>query len=109
MLAPVWLVVIVGFFVWMPRSLLRNRVTVRQVLPGAVFTVLGLVGMRIASHLVLVNWLKFYAKYYGGLGVIMAAFFWIMIFATILVIAAALSPALSERRELLEARARAEV
>jgi membrane protein len=104
-LVPLWLIVLLAYFVWLPRMLLHNRVSARQVFPGAVFTVLALLGMRVLSYLLLVNWLVWYSKYYGGLGVVMALFFWLMIAATILVVAAGLSPALAERRDLLDARA----
>ena len=102
-LAPVWLAALLAFFTWAPRMLLHNQVTVRDVFPGAVFTVFALVGMRLVSHYLLVNWLEWYTKYYGGLGITLAIFFWLLIAASILVIAAALSPALAERRDLREA------
>jgi membrane protein len=105
-LAPLWIGALLAFFTWVPRMLLHNRVSVRDVFPGAVFTVLCLAGLRLLSHYLLVNWLVWYAKYYGGLGVVMALFFWILIAASILIIAAALSPALAERRDLREARSR---
>jgi hypothetical protein len=44
------------------------------------------------------NWLVWYSKYYGALSVVMALFLWLLLAASILVIAAALSPALAERR-----------
>jgi len=106
-LAPVWLAGLLAFFTWVPRMLLHNRVSVRDVFPGAVFTVVALAGLRLLSHLVLVNWLVWYGKYYGGLGVVMALFFWILLAASILTVAAALSPALAERRDLREAASRA--
>ena len=96
-----WVLVVVGFFVWAPRLLLHTRVAARDILPGAVFTVLGFVGMRIISGLLLKNWLEWYSKTYGALGIVMALFFWIIIFATIMILAAALSPALAHRRALL--------
>ena len=103
-IAPVWLVALLFYFVWAPRLLLHHRVARRDVVPGAVLTVLGLLGMRLLSRFLLVNWLEWYGKYYGGLGIVMALFFWITILGTILVLAAALSPALAHRRDLLEAR-----
>ena len=103
-IAPFWLFAIFYFFVWAPRLLLHNRVPRRDIVPGAVFTLLGLLGMRIASHYLLVNWLEWYGKYYGGLGIVMALFFWVTIVATILVLAAALSPALAHRRDLRQER-----
>ena len=91
-------------FVWAPRLLLRNRVAVRDIVPGAIFTMLGLVGMRIISGLLLKHWLEWYSKSYGALGIVMAIFFWLVFAATILVLAAALSPALAHRRDLRQAR-----
>jgi uncharacterized BrkB/YihY/UPF0761 family membrane protein len=102
--APLWLAALLFFFVWAPRLLLHHRVTRRQVVPGAVFTVLGLLGTRALSQFLLVNWLEWYGKNYGGFGIVMALFFWITIPATILVLAAALSPALAHRRDLREGR-----
>jgi membrane protein len=99
-----WLGVLTGFFVWAPRLLLHRRVSARDLLPGAVFTVLGLVALRLLSALVLVRWLDSYSRTYGALGIVMAIFFWIVVQATVVVVAAALSPALAERRDLIEAR-----
>ena len=99
-----WLAVLLGFFVWSPRILLHHRVSVRSLVPGAVFTVLGLAALRLVSVFVLARWLESYSRTYGSLGIVMACFFWIIVGATILVLAAALSPAVAHRRELLEAR-----
>jgi membrane protein len=107
LLVPLWLVALLAFFTWVPRMLLHNQVSARAVFPGAVFTVLALIGLRVLSYFVLVNWLVWYGQYYGGLGVIMALFFWILLAASIMIIAAALSPALAERRDLREAASRA--
>jgi len=106
LLVPVWLAVLVWYFVWMPRMLLHKRVTSRDILPGAILTLLGLAGLRLISALVFRNWLVWYSRYYGSLGVVMAIFFWIMLPAGVLVLAAAFSPALAHRRDLREARRR---
>ena len=74
-LLPVWAVVLVGYLVWAPRLLLHNRVSVRNVVPGAVFTAFALVGLRLISHLLFKHWLEWYSQYYGGLGIVMALFF----------------------------------
>ncbi|PWU20314.1 MAG: hypothetical protein C5B48_12665 [Candidatus Rokuibacteriota bacterium] len=104
LLVPIWICVIFWYFVWMPRMLLHHRVTRRDVVPGAFFTLLGLVGLRLLSALLFKHWLVWYSKYYGSLGVVMALFFWIMLYASLLILAAAFSPALAHRRDLREAQ-----
>ena len=99
-----WLALLIGFFVWAPRLLLHRRVSARDLLPGAIFTVLGLIVMRLISTILLVRWLDSYSNTYGALGIVMAIFFWIIAEATVIVIAAAVSPALAERRDWIEGR-----
>ena len=77
----------------------------RDLLPGAVFTVLGLVVLRLISVLLFTHWLNWYSTTYGAFGIVIAAFFWIILIGTVLVLAAALSPALAHRRDLRAARA----
>ena len=103
-LAPVWALLIVAFFVWTARFLLHHRVSGREVLPGAILVALGLLVVRLLSSVVLRNWLDWYSTYYGGLGVIMAIFFWILIAASLMVAGATLSPAYAERTRALRAR-----
>jgi len=100
----VWLGVLLAFFVWAPWLLLHKRVPWRDVLPGAVFTILGLIVLRLISVLLLAHWLEWYSKTYGSVGIVMAIFFWLVLFGTVLVLAAALSPALAHRRDLRRAR-----
>lgn len=104
LLVPLWLGALLWYFVWMPRMLLHNLVARRAVVPGAVFTILGLVALRLVSALVFRNWIVWYSKYFGSFGVVMAMFFWLMLPASVLVLAAAFSPALAHRRDLREAR-----
>jgi membrane protein len=106
LLLPGWIAVLLAYFVWLPRMLLHGRVSTRAVLPGAAFTLVGLVGLRLLSALLFRHWLEWYGKYYGSLGIVMALFFWIMLFGSLLILAAALAPALAQRRDLLEASAR---
>jgi membrane protein len=100
-----WAAALVGFFVWAPHLLLDGRVSARDILPGAVFTVLAFVFMRVISGVLLKHWLEWYSKTYGAIGIVMAMFFWLIILATVMVLAAALSPALAHRRDLLRAQA----
>ena len=85
--------------------LLHRRVSRRDVIPGAVFTLFGLAGLRLLSGLLFKHWLVWYSKYYGSLGIVMALFFWIMLYAGLLILAAALAPALAQRRDLRQTRA----
>jgi membrane protein len=104
LLAAGWLGVLVAFFTYLPWRLLDHRVAAWDILPGAVFTVLGFVAMRLVSGFFLRRWLEWYSQSYGGFGFVMAIFFWLIIFATILVLAAALSPTLAQRRDLRAAQ-----
>jgi uncharacterized BrkB/YihY/UPF0761 family membrane protein len=49
-------------------------------------------------------WVNLYARDYGGFGVVLAIFFWILISSGVIVWAASLSPALAERRRLRQRR-----
>jgi uncharacterized BrkB/YihY/UPF0761 family membrane protein len=100
-----WVALLVGFFVWAPRLLLHHSVTARDLLPGAVFTVFGLVVLRLISALLLTHWLNWYSSTYGAFGIVIALFFWIILIGTTLVLAAAFSPALAHRRRLRRQRA----
>jgi uncharacterized BrkB/YihY/UPF0761 family membrane protein len=97
-IAPLWLVAIVGFLAWTPVFLLHNRITVRDAIPGALLAAVGLVILRALSSNVFSGWLNWYSKYYGGIGIVMALFFWIVIATTIMIVTAALSPAYAVRR-----------
>jgi membrane protein len=100
---PLAFVGLVALFTFLPYMLLHRKVSARQLLPGAVLVALGLLGMRLVSHWLFVNWLNWYGKYYGAFGIVMALFFWITIAAAIIVVAAALSPPLAARRDALRA------
>jgi uncharacterized BrkB/YihY/UPF0761 family membrane protein len=109
LLVPVWIFVLLAYFIWMPRMLLHRRVTKRDLVPGAVFTLLGFVGLRLISALLFRHWLVWYSKYYGGLGIVMALFFWILLFGGLMVFAAAFAPALAHRRNLRQTRVAPEI
>jgi uncharacterized BrkB/YihY/UPF0761 family membrane protein len=74
------------------------------VLPGAALTAVLLVAFILVSSFLLEKWVDFYAKDYGGFGVVMAVFFWVGFSSTIIVVSASLSPALAERRSILADR-----
>src|SRR5262249_21768238 len=76
-LIPGWIALLVVFFVWAPRLLTKGLIAWRDLLPGAVITSFGLVGIMILSSYEMERWVDFYARDYGGFGVVMAVFFWV--------------------------------
>jgi uncharacterized BrkB/YihY/UPF0761 family membrane protein len=86
--------------VWAPWLLTHKRITRRDLLPGAVLTAFGLVALMLISSFVMELWVNLYARDYGGFGVVLAIYFWILFSSGIIVWAASLSPALAERRDV---------
>jgi len=99
-LAVGWVGLLIVFFVWAPWLLTHKRITRRDLLPGAVLTAFGLVALMVISSFVMELWVNLYARDYGGFGVVLAIYFWILFSSGIIVWAASLSPALAERRDL---------
>ena len=93
-----WAGLLVVFFTWVPSLLLHRQVSRRDLLPGAVLTAVGLVVITIVSRYVVEPWVNLYAKDYGGLGVVLAVYFWIAFYSFVIVGAASLAPALAQRR-----------
>jgi membrane protein len=95
-----WIVLLIVFFVWAPWLLTRKQVTRRDLLPSAVLTAVGLVLLMLVSRYVMQYWVDWYARDYGGLGVVLAIYFWLALSSGIIVWAASLAPALARRRDL---------
>lgn len=95
-----WVGLLVLFFVWAPWILVHRMVARRDLVPAAVLTAFALVVLVVVSRWVMQFWVDLYAKDYGGLGVILAIYFWITLASGSIVWAASLSPALAERREV---------
>jgi membrane protein len=98
-----WAGLLVLFFVWAPWLLTRRLIARRDLLPGAVLTALALVLLMFISRYVMQFWVDLYARDYGGLGVVLAIYFWIALSSAVIVWAASLSPSLAERRDLRRA------
>ncbi len=94
-----WVVLLVLFFTWAPWFLTHGSISKRDLLPGAVLTAVGLVVLMFVSSYVMEPWVDLYARDYGGLGVVLALYFWIAFSSAVIVWAASLSPSLAERRE----------
>jgi len=97
-LAVVWVCLLVLFFAWAPWSLLHGMIALRDLIPSAVLTTLALVILVVVSRWVMQYWVDLYAEDYGGLGVVLAIYFWIALASGAIVWAASLAPALAERR-----------
>jgi membrane protein len=97
-LAVGWVGLLVLFFIWAPWLLTHKLVSRRDLLPGAVLTAVGLVVLMLISSRVMEFWVNLYARDYGGLGVVLAIYFWIAFSSAVIVGAASLSPPLAERR-----------
>ena len=93
-----WVAFLALFFVFAPWLLTHKLVARRDVVPGAVLTALALVLLMVVSRFVMQYWVDLYARDYGGLGVVLAIYFWIAFSSAVIVGAASLSPALAERR-----------
>jgi membrane protein len=95
-----WVGVLMLFFVWAPWILVHRRIALRDLIPSAVLTAFALVVLVVVSRWVMQFWVDLYAKDYGGLGVILAIYFWLALASGGIVWAASLSPSLAERREV---------
>jgi uncharacterized BrkB/YihY/UPF0761 family membrane protein len=97
---PGWAALLFLFFLWAPRFLTHGRIARRDLLPEALVIAVGLVALAVVSRYGMQIWVDLYARDYGGLGVVMALYFWIAIGSFLIIGAAALSPALAGRRAL---------
>jgi len=95
-----WVAFLTLFFVLAPWLLTHRQLAPRDFLPGAALTALALVVLMVASRFVMQYWVDLYARDYGGLGVVLALYFWIAFSSAVIVGAASLSPALAERRSV---------
>jgi uncharacterized BrkB/YihY/UPF0761 family membrane protein len=98
LLALGWVAFLALFFVVAPWLLTHKQLTLRDFMPGAVLSALALVALMVVSNFVMQYWVDLYARDYGGLGVVLAIYFWILFSSAVIVGAASLSPALAERR-----------
>jgi uncharacterized BrkB/YihY/UPF0761 family membrane protein len=95
-----WVGLLVLFFVWAPWLLTHGLITRRDLLPGAVLTAAGLVVLMLVLSYVMQFWVDLYARDYGGFGVVLALYFWILLSSGLIVWAGSLFPALADRRVL---------
>jgi membrane protein len=68
----------VAFFAWGQHFLLYGAVRVRTALPGAVFTMLGLAGLRVFSHLFFARMMVSNGDAYGPVGTVLTVVTWLV-------------------------------
>lgn len=76
-----WIVTVGGstlFFWWTPRFLLEGRVPWRALLPGALFTVIALAGLRLFSAWIFSPLLVSSAITYGSIGAVLILVSWLI-------------------------------
>ena len=99
-----WIGLLAVFFVWAPWVLTHKLVSRHDLASSALLTAAGIVILMLVSSYVMQYWVDLYARDYGGFGVVLAIYFWLLFTAGTIVWAAALSPALAERRHRREGR-----
>jgi len=98
LLALGWVAVLAGFFTLAPWLLLHKQIHRRDLLPVGLLTAVGLVALMLVSGFVMEFWINLYARDYGGFGVVLAIYFWLAFSSFVIVAAASLGPALTQRR-----------
>ncbi|MEZ5382002.1 MAG: YihY/virulence factor BrkB family protein [Microthrixaceae bacterium] len=85
-------------FGWMYWMLCRWKLTVRQVLPGAVVAAIGLEALKLLAIYWLPGVIAKSQGVYGSIGVVFGIFAWLLIFGKVVVYASVLNVVLEERR-----------
>jgi membrane protein len=104
--APGWVLVLFGYFVWAPRYLTHHRLTARDLVASAALTSVGIVVLMLVSSFAMAPWIDLYATDFSGFGVFMGLFFWFGLSSTVIVACASLSPVLAGRRVFLAGETR---
>jgi uncharacterized BrkB/YihY/UPF0761 family membrane protein len=99
-LAPGWWGLLTLYFLWVKRMLTYKLVSRRHMLRSSMLTSAGIIAVVISSSYFMDLWVNLYARDYGGLGVVMAIFFWIGFTSAVIVLCTSLSPALAGRHEI---------
>ena len=98
LLVPVWLAAACIFWLWTPRYLLRGRVPLRSLVPGALLAAFVIGGTIATSPLWIGPTLTQNAKAFGSFGVVVALAAYILIGITISLVCAVFSPVWFEWR-----------
>src|SRR3954447_2917156 len=98
LLVPVWLAVSTAFWLWTPHYLLRGRIGLRALLPGALMTSVGVGGAIAVSPLFVGGILNANGSYFGSFGITVALLAWAFILITMSMACAVFSPLWWETR-----------
>jgi uncharacterized BrkB/YihY/UPF0761 family membrane protein len=98
-LVPIWVVGSTLFWLWTPRYLLRGRLALRAVLPGALLAT-GVIGGTLATApLWITSTLNAQGRAFGSFGIALAVLAYAFIVITIALVCIVFSPVWAERRE----------
>jgi membrane protein len=95
---PVYLAISTAFWLGTPLYLLRRKIGLRPLLPGAIIATIAIGGATAVSPLFLGPWLNTDGKHFGSFGVIIALLAWGFILTTLSMVCAVFSPVWAEWR-----------
>lgn len=91
-LVPAWIVGSLGFWLGVPHFLLHRKIKARQLLPGALLSILVLGGTAAFSPLFLAPALTTNGKAFGSLGVVLSIVGYFFVMVTLSLVCAVFSP-----------------
>jgi uncharacterized BrkB/YihY/UPF0761 family membrane protein len=95
---PLYLLISTAFWLGTPRYLLRGKIGLQALVPGAVLASVALGGATAVSPLFLGPWLNADGKHFGSFGVVVALLAWGFILTTVSMVCAVFSPVWAEWR-----------
>ena len=98
LLIPVWLVVLVLFWLWTPWFLLHREIALRRLFPGAVLVAVSYTITMTISEFLVGDWINENGRFFGAFGVALALLAWGQVLGGIWLGCAVLSPVYAEWR-----------
>ncbi len=95
---PLYLIISTAFWLGTPRYLLRGKIGLPALVPGAVLASVAIGGASAVSPLFLGPWLNSDGKHFGSFGVVVALLTWGFILTTLSMVCAVFSPVWAEWR-----------
>ncbi|MGH3053550.1 MAG: YhjD/YihY/BrkB family envelope integrity protein [Gaiellaceae bacterium] len=104
LVVPAWLVASTVFWLWVPRFLLRKKVTLRALMPGALMATVVVGGLIAVSPLFLGAALNANGRAFGSFGVVLTLIGYFFIMITLSLVCAVFSPVWADWRAERKAR-----